>query len=93
MNFNIGSLPWQGLRAKNKHEKYDKIKEKKTSTSFEQLCKGYPNEFLNLLNYCHQLKFEEKPDYSYIKKLMRDLFAQKCYETDYMYDWMLQKAV
>jgi casein kinase 1 len=42
MYLNRGDLPWQGLRAKNKKEKYQKIMEKKISTSLEDLCKTYP---------------------------------------------------
>ena len=37
-----GSLPWQGVRAGNKHEKYQKIMEKKMSTPEEVLSDGYP---------------------------------------------------
>jgi hypothetical protein len=35
-------LPWQGLRAKTKAQKYEKISEKKLSTPVEELCKGAP---------------------------------------------------
>ena len=38
-----GSLPWQGLTAKNKNEKYKKIMDMKMSTSAETLCKGLPS--------------------------------------------------
>merc|ERR1712088_1292537 len=40
-----GTLPWQGLRAKTKAQKYEKISEKKLSTSVEELCKGSPGKF------------------------------------------------
>ncbi len=32
-----GALPWQGLNGKNKDDKYNRIKEKKVSTTVEQL--------------------------------------------------------
>lgn len=59
---------------KTKKEKYDKIKAKKLSTSVEALCKGYPKEFEAFLNYCRKIKFEEKPDYGFCRKMFRDLF-------------------
>lgn len=47
MYFNRGTLPWQGLKAATKRQKYDKISEKKISTSVEELCASYPGWFLN----------------------------------------------
>lgn len=92
MYFNRGSLPWQGLRAKSKKEKYDRIRDIKVSTSVESLCKGFPDEFAVYLNYCHKLSFDEKPDYGYVKKIFKDLFIRKGFEWDYMYDWVMLKA-
>lgn len=46
MYFNRGSLPWQGLKAATKRQKYERISEKKMSTPIEELCKGYPGKFL-----------------------------------------------
>jgi serine/threonine protein kinase len=51
MYFNRGSLPWQGLKAATKKQKYEKISEKKMSTPVEVLCKGFPAEFAMYLNY------------------------------------------
>jgi casein kinase 1 alpha len=39
MYFNRGCLPWQGLKAATKKQKYEKISEKKMSTPVEVLCK------------------------------------------------------
>lgn len=39
MYFNRGSLPWQGLKAATKRQKYERISEKKISTPIEELCK------------------------------------------------------
>ena len=89
MYFNRGSLPWQGLRAQTKRDKYDRISEKKMVTPIEVLCKGYPNEFAVYLNYCRNLRFDEKPDYAYLRRLFRELFVRKGFQMDYVYDWNL----
>ena len=44
MYFLQGLLPWQGLKAKTKAQKYEKITEKKLSTPVEELCKGTPSK-------------------------------------------------
>jgi len=87
MYFNRGSLPWQGLKANTKKEKYNKIAEKKMSTPVEILCKHFPTEFATYLNYCRALRFDDKPDYSYLRRLFRDLFFRQGYAADYRFDW------
>lgn len=42
MYFLRGSLPWQGLKAGTKRQKYERISEKKMQTPVEVLCEGYP---------------------------------------------------
>ena len=41
------------------------------------LCKSYPSEFITYFHYCRSLRFEDKPDYSYLKKIFRDLFIRE----------------
>ncbi|KAL0724027.1 hypothetical protein Bca4012_038626 [Brassica carinata] len=91
MYFLRGSLPWQGLRAGTKKEKYDKISEKKRLTPVEVLCKSFPPEFTSYFLYVRSLRFEDKPDYSYLKRLFRDLFIREGYQFDYVYDWKILK--
>ncbi|KAL6877495.1 hypothetical protein ACP4OV_012710 [Aristida adscensionis] len=87
-----GSLPWQGLKAATKKQKYDKISEKKLSTPIEALCKSHPVEFSSYFNYCHSLTFDQRPDYSFLRRLFRDLFDREGYQFDYVYDWTLLKC-
>ena len=82
-----GSLPWQNLRANNKKEKYERIMEKKLSTTIDVLCKGLPTEFITYLTYCRNLRFEDKPDYMYLRNLLKELFLKQGCELDYQFDW------
>ena len=91
MYFLRGSLPWQGLKAATKKQKYEKISEKKMSTPIEVLCKGFPPEFVTYFQLCRSLRFEDKPDYSYVRKLFRDLFIREGYQYDYVFDWTILK--
>lgn len=86
-----GSLPWQGLKAATKKQKYDKICEKKLSTPIEVLCKSHPVEFASYLHYCHSLTFDQRPDYGFLKRLFRELFTREGYSFDYIFDWTIMK--
>ncbi|CAE5956519.1 unnamed protein product [Arabidopsis arenosa] len=89
MYFLRGSLPWQGLRAGTKKQKYDRISEKKRLTPVEVLCKNFPPEFTSYFLYVRSLRFEDKPDYSYLKRLFRELFIREGYQFDYVFDWTI----
>ena len=86
-----GKLPWQGLKCKDKNEKYAKIKEMKMSITPEKLCEGFPIEFTRYLNMVKKLGFEEEPAYKEYIKLFTDLFKSKDFEMDYLYDWVTVK--
>lgn len=89
MYFIRGSLPWQGLKANTKKQKYERIMDRKMSTSTEQLCKGYATEFRSYFEYCRSLRFEDRPDYAYLKRLFKELFYRKGFQYDNMFDWTI----
>ena len=91
MYFNRGALPWQGLVAATEQQKYEKLSEKKMSTSVEVLCRGWPPEFAMYLNYCRNLRFEQEPDYKYLRTLFRILFRSLNHQYDHMFDWTMLK--
>uniref|UniRef100_A0A3Q3VZT1 non-specific serine/threonine protein kinase n=1 Tax=Mola mola TaxID=94237 RepID=A0A3Q3VZT1_MOLML len=76
MYFNLGSLPWQGLKAATKRQKYERISEKKMSTPIEVLCKGYPC----IVGSCCL---------HYVRKL--NLFHRQGFSYDYVFDWNMLK--
>ena len=63
--------------------------DRKMSTSTEQLCKGYPTEFRSYFEYCRSLRFEDRPDYAYLKRLFKELFYRKGFQYDNMFDWTI----
>ena len=68
-----GTLPWKRMKSKGKDEKYSKILSKKMNTSSEELLQGLPIEFLTFLQNVRDLQFEQKPDYEYLRKLLRKM--------------------
>lgn len=84
-----GSLPWQGLPAKTKQEKYDQILQKKQETPLEDLCSNCPIEFVKYLRYCRELQFEDRPDYGFLRQLLRERFLREGFQLDFVYDWTL----
>jgi serine/threonine protein kinase len=86
-----GKLPWQGLKCKDKNEKYAKIKEMKMSMTPEKLCEGFPNEFAKYLAAIKKLGFEEEPAYKNYIQMFTNLFKSKDFEMDYLYDWVTVK--
>ena len=50
------------------------------------LCKGFPAEFRSYFEHV-SLRFDDRPDYDYMKRLFRELFFRKGYSYDNIYDW------
>ena len=91
MYFLRGSLPWQGLHVHKGEDRYKKILAKKKGTTAEELCKGFPNEFVEYINYTRNLEFEADPDYKFLRELLiKALESQNC-KFDFFYDWMSEK--
>ena len=88
-----GDLPWMGLNARNKEEKYRMIKDTKVNTPLELMCEGYPDQFVTYLQYCRRLGFSEQPNYQYLKRLFRDLSSRCQFKMDFILDWTVQKYV
>ena len=87
-----GILPWQGIDAKTKDEKYAKILYKKEITPPEELCNGYPDELVNYLKYTKNLEYEEDPKYDYLIELFEKIIKNNLNDIiDYKYDWIIDK--
>uniref|UniRef100_A0A7N0ZS86 non-specific serine/threonine protein kinase n=1 Tax=Kalanchoe fedtschenkoi TaxID=63787 RepID=A0A7N0ZS86_KALFE len=85
-----GSLPWENVIGSTSNYVFQKIRDRKVKTNIEMLCHGLPLEFKNYLRYVHALRFDETPDYTFLKNMFRNLFARQGYRHDYVFDWTYQ---
>jgi hypothetical protein len=82
-----GRLPWDGLRGKCDKETNQMMLDRKFATSLDELCKGVPDQFRKYMEYVRALSFDEKPDYSKLRRMFRALFVRRGFKYDYVFDW------
>lgn len=82
-----GSLPWQGIRAATREQKFELIGEKKIGTPTSVLCSGLPEEFELFLKEVRKLEFGDRPQYACYREMFRNLMIKEGMVFDYQYDW------
>lgn len=89
-----GRLPWQGFNIEPERLKADKVLQSKLSISITELCRGFPSEFATYLRYSRSLKFEEQPNYTYLRTIFRNLYRINHYNSDHVLEWkVVNKSV
>ena len=65
------NLPWMKIEKQNLEpkKKFLKICSIKSSIKPEELCSGLPKEFSQYIEYCQKLRFEQTPNYNYLRNL------------------------
>ena len=81
-------LPWQGIKGNSYKECYHKLYLMKKHLKIEDLCKGLPTEIIEYMNAARALKFEEEPDYRYLKGLFKMVLSKNDTSFDkYIFSW------
>ena len=79
--FMRGKLPWMNLEhINNEKELYLKTYSMKKFITVERLCKGLPPEIAEYFKYVKLLKFQEEPNYDYLRNLFKDLLKKNGFE-------------
>lgn len=84
-----GSLPWQGLKASTREQKHRLVLEQKQTIGMAKFCEGLPQDFETHMNYVRKLGYQDKPDYAYLRRIFRNLFYQRKFEYDRVFDWTI----
>ena len=88
-----GELPWQHINAKSKEERNEKILEKKIAISSARLCSGLPHEFVKFLDHTKNLEYTQKPDYDFLRKLLKCVIKDNNIIPNYIFDWTTKEEI
>ena len=55
--------------------------------SFNSILSYFTAEFRSYFEHVRSLRFEDRPDYDYLKRLFRELFFRKGFSYDNIFDW------
>ncbi|ORZ14445.1 hypothetical protein BCR41DRAFT_377955 [Lobosporangium transversale] len=84
LEFLIGTLPWSGISARNSRQGWAKMREIKEDIELDELCDGLPKGFMTFIGYSRSLRFDEEPDYEYLRTILCSVFqAQYWYSCSY----------
>ena len=83
--FFYGQLPWSNIKVKTKEEVFQKVYEIKSNYKDLEEYKNLPNELSDLIDYCTNLEYEEKPNYFFIKTLAERMIGRS--NNEELFDW------
>ena len=61
------------------------------TTTTRDLCDGLSQEFTTYFDHIRSLGFDDKPRYSYLRKMFRGLFIRQGFAHDNVFDWTVLK--
>ena len=85
-------LPWEKIEAINKLEIVEKIFYIKKQISMNTLCKNLPKEMTEFMVYIKSLKFDEKPNYNYLKNLLEIMLKKINNVNDLKFSWIKEDS-
>lgn len=88
--FIVGDLPWQGVKAKTKSEKKERIRQLKSvlNVDTEPMLENLPFEIKAFLKACRSMKFYDTPDYDGLRNLLISLRSRLGYpDVPAFFEW------
>ena len=86
-----GNLPWDKITAKNFGDLAKSIMEMRETLPIKTLCKGMPLEMNYYMEYIFKLKFEQDPDYRYLRSLFLNILQKIGEKNDFFFSWVDKK--
>jgi casein kinase I homolog HRR25 len=87
-----GSLPWYGNAKGSKTRSLKFTQNAKADSRINLLCKSLPKEFAIFIDYTRALRYNETPDYKYLRSLFSNLLDKEGHQYDNAFDWHAVKT-
>lgn len=81
-------LPWEDIDSNNLRDVAYKLFDIKALFPINDLCKDLPYEMTEYMIYTKSLKFDEKPNYSYLRKLFEIMLTKISSANDLKFSWI-----
>ena len=81
-------LPWEDIDSNNLRDIAYKLFDIKALFPINDLCKDLPYEMTEYMIYTKSLKFDEKPNYSYLRKLFEIMLTKISRANDLKFSWI-----
>ena len=83
-----GKLPWNQVKAKNKMDFCVKTYYIKKYIEYEKLCDGISDEITEYMKYVKSLKYDQKPDYNFLRNLFINCLKKNNEENNLAFSWV-----
>ena len=81
-------LPWNNICANDQNDLAQKIYEFKKDISLDSLCQDTPKEIKEYMKYVKSLKFEEEPNYEYLKNIFLKMLQKYENQNYFHFSWV-----
>ena len=86
------NLPWESNFKNLDKKKYQELIYLKDTNGYMKLFENIPSEFEEYINYSRNLKFDEDPNYSYLRSLFEKILFKFSFNTKKLcFSWINQK--
>jgi len=87
VEFAVGSLPWRKIKDKKI------IADLKLKHTNAELVKDLPVEFVMFMKHLQELRYEDVPDYNYLRALLQQAYNREGFSMEQAFDWQDSQCI
>ena len=87
-----GALPWDKIKETSEINEILTIYKMKQYMPADEMFKELPYQMSEFYKYCKNLNFDEKPNYNYLRGLLKDILEYIGEKNDLYFSWVIQNS-